>query len=180
MSFWINNVNEEKITGSFELGGMLEPIPANTTCLAFIEEAKWDNYEGEEYIILKWKVLAPNEYKNRIVFQKVKVLQSNQEKAAKAQAMLLSINHNAKGKLHESATMPSTVDLQKNLCNKPMMISVQVWELEDGRSGNWIAAVKPKSDGTPDNVVPVEVVKAQPAPKTKKVEVEVDEDELQF
>ena len=50
MSFWINNVNEEKITGSFELGGMLEPIPANTTCLAFIEEAKWENFEGEENI----------------------------------------------------------------------------------------------------------------------------------
>lgn len=171
MSFWINNVNEEKVTGQFELGGVIEPIPANTNLIAFIEEAKWNNYEGNEYINLKWKVLSPDEYKNRIIFQKVKVLEENQEKAAKAQKMLLSINHNAKGKLHEATAMPSTSDLQKNLANKPMIINVQVWELEDGRSGNWIAAVKPKDAGSPDNVVPVEVKKAE------KVE---EDDELQF
>lgn len=181
MSFWINDINTEKTTGSFELGGFLEPIPTNTNVTAFIEEAKWDSYEGNEYINLKWKVLAPAEYKNRIIFQKVKVLEPDENKAKKAQTMLLSINHNAKGKIHESAKMPDTGELQKNLCNKPMIINLQLWELEDGRKGNWVAAVKPKNAEDPENVVNVEVVKAAPAPKkTKMVEVEVDEDELQF
>lgn len=173
MSFWISNVNEEKITGEFELGGVIEPIPAGTKVTAFVEEAKWDMYQEEKYISLKWKVLAPKEYKNRIVFQKVKVLQEDETKAAKAQKMLLSINHNAGGKLHTMEEMPTTVDLQKNICNKPMIISLQVWELDDGRSGNWVAAVMPKNAGDPDSVVSVEFVHAQPEKKA-------DEDVIPF
>lgn len=161
MSFWINDVKEEKVTGSFEMGNTLEPIPANTNMTSFIEEAKWDSYEGVEYINLKWKVLAPDEYKNRIVFQKLKVLDINEDKAAKAQKMLLSINHNAKGKIHENTEMPTTSELQKNLCNKPMIVNVQVWELDDGRKGNWIAAVKPKNAESPASVVNVEVVESE-------------------
>lgn len=157
MSFWINNVNEEKITGEFELGGVIEPIPAGTKVTSFIEEIKWDNYADENYINIKWKVLAPNEYKNRIVFQKLKVMQEDKVKASKAQQMLLSINHNAKGKLHTLSEMPQTVDLQKNLCNKPMIIALQVWKLEDGREGNWVAAVMPKNAGEPDKIISVEV-----------------------
>lgn len=155
MSFWLNDVKEEKITGEFTLGGSLEPIPANTNVLAFVEEAKWDSYEGENYISLKWKVMAPNEYKNRIIFHKLKVMDADKTKASKAQKMLLSINFNAKGKLSEMKEFGDT-ELQKNLCNKPMMLNLQVWDL-DGRTGNWVASVKPKGSEAPDRVV--EVVK---------------------
>jgi hypothetical protein len=159
MSFWLVE-EEERKTGEFELGGgVLEPIPSGTTCIAFAEEAKWDDYEGEEYISLKWKILSPDEYKNRIVFQKLKVMQQDKEKAKKAQQMLLSINFNAKGSLDELKTVPDTEDLQKNLCNKPMLITLQVWEMND-RKGNWVSKVAPKGSGTPDKIA--KVVKEDP------------------
>lgn len=155
MSFWINE-QEEKVTGSFELGGgILEPIPKDTNVTAFAEEAKWDSYDGDEYISLKWKVLAPSDYKNRIIFHKLRVLDEKEEKAAKAQQMLLAIDFNAKGKINELKERPTNEELQKNLCNKPMILNLQVWEI-DGKSGNWVAAVKPKKSGDPEQVVKVE------------------------
>lgn len=167
MAFWLNEVKEEKVTGEFTLGGSIEPIPANTNCIAFIDEAKWDTYAGEEYISLKWKVLAPNEYKNRIIFHKLKVMEADKVKAGKAQKMLLSIDFNAKGSLSKMESFDNS-DLQKNLCNKPMLINLQVWEIDD-KKGNWIASVKPKGDSVPEKIIPV-----------IREEITVDEDDLVF
>lgn len=171
MSFWIVD-KEEKITGDFELGGgQLEPIPANTNVTAFIEEAKWDEYQDEEYISLKWKVLAPNDYKNRIIFHKLKVLQDDKKKAKKAQNMLLAIDFNAKKQLAELREQPSTEDLQKALCNKPMIINLQVWEMND-KKGNWITSVKPKGAKDPENIVVDE--------REKTPDIDVNEDIIPF
>lgn len=158
--FWIIDENEvENNTGEFSLSGNeFEPIPANTNALAMISEAKWDNYAGEEYISLKWNILEPSQYKNRVIFHKLKVMQEDKNKAKKAQQMLLAINHNAKGKLHELRVQPSNEDLQKHLNFKPMMINIQVWDL-DGKKGNWISSVKPKGDGVVDMVIPVVIEK---------------------
>ncbi len=57
MSFW----NIEESTGEFESGGGdIKPIPADTSCLASIDEAKWDrDRDNNEYISLRWTVLMP-------------------------------------------------------------------------------------------------------------------------
>jgi len=158
-NFWLVDDKEVK-SGDFTLQGKVEVIPSNTNCIAMIEEAKWDEYKDEEYISLKWKVLQPAEYKNRVIFQKIKVYENDENKAKKAQNMLLAINYNAKGNLHELQGAPTATELQKALCNKLMQINVQVWKMQgdDGsdREGNWIAAVKPKGDGVPDKVIKVE------------------------
>lgn len=168
-NFWLVD-NEEKVTGSFELsGGIIEPIPSNTNVTAYCEEAKWDNYADEDYISLKWKVLAPNEYKNRIIFQKLKVMNEDQTKAKKAQNMLLAIDHNSKGELAKLKARPENEDLQKALCNKPMILNVQVWEIDD-KKGNWISAVKPKNAEDPSIII-----------KDERANVpEVDDDEIDF
>ena len=174
MSFWIVDKEEVK-TGDFEMGGgSIEPIPSNTNVTAFIEEAKWDEYEDEEYISLKWKVLAPNEYKNRIIFHKLKVMQENKDKAKKAQNMLLAIDFNAKKQLAELRERPETEDLQKALCNKPMIINLQVWEMND-KKGNWVASVKPKGAKDPENIVIDERVKDDKSPT-----ISIDSDEIPF
>ena len=70
MSFW--DINEE-VSDKFEISGGdgFSVIPANTQCLAVIDECKWDqDREGNRYISLRWSVLAPAEYKNRKLFQK--------------------------------------------------------------------------------------------------------------
>lgn len=147
MSFW--NTSEE-ITGSFESGGGdIEPIPANTTVLAAPDEAKWDDHNGDYYISVRWVVLQPKEYANRKIFQKIRVEDKDPKKADKAKRMLGAIDHNAGGKLAASGEKPTDESLTRNLVNKPMMLKLQLWEIEadDGtkKRGNWVSAVAPRS-----------------------------------
>lgn len=177
MSFWNLSDQNEKLdtTGKFEAGGGdIEPIPAKTQVKAAIDEAKWDSYEGVDYINLRWTVLAPAEYKNRKIFQKVKVSDPDSKKADKAKKMLAAIAVNAGGGLLKVTGLPSDQDLQKHLLNKPMALLLQVWEIQksDGTTGkgNWIGAVSP-----------LRKQEAAPAP-APKVEPEADpfEDDVPF
>lgn len=177
-NFW---ALEEEITGTMEMGGgEIEPIPAKTQCLAAIDEIKWEEYGGETYIVARWNVLQPAEYKNRKIFQRLKVNAPDAAKKAKAIKMLAAIDFNAKGGLMASGKEPTDAMMQKGLMNKIMVIMVQVWKMEDQttgemRQGNWISAVSPRSATTPERVIPVvkEVI-----PKTS--EEEMEEDGLQF
>lgn len=162
MSFWqtSDNENAAQNTGNeFETGGgNIEPIPASTRLKAMIDDAKWDSFQGDEFINLRWTVLAPESYNNRKVFQKVRVLDQDTKKADKAKRMLAAIDANAGGQLAKKQDVPSDMDLASALMNKPMMIEVQVWEMtgDDGqkRSGNWVSKVAPanSSSGTEQHV----------------------------
>lgn len=151
MSFWNLSDSNEKLsaTGSFESGGGdIEPIPAKTQVKACIDEVKIDIYQGDEYISARWSVLAPAEYKNRKIFQKIKVFDADSKKADKAKKMLAAIAVNAGGGLLKVQGAPKDQDLQKHLMNKPMALLLQVWEIEDNQTGekkrgNWISAVSP-------------------------------------
>lgn len=157
MSFWNLNDSNDKLdtTGSFESGGGdMEPIPSNTQVKAAIDEAKWDDYEGDEYISLRWTVLTPAEFKNRKIFQKVRVLDPDTKKADKAKKMLAAVAANAGGGLLKVSGKPTDQDLQKNLLNKPMALKLQVWKIDkdrdgtplsgdDIKKGNWVSQVAP-------------------------------------
>jgi hypothetical protein len=157
MSFWNLNDSTEQLntTGNFETGGGdIAPIPAKTQVKAAIDEAKWDmTQDGDEYISLRHTVLAPAEYKNRKVFQKLWVMgnnPNNKNPAAqgdKAKRMLAAIAANCGGGLLKVQGKPSDQDLQSNLTGKPMALLLQVWKLEkdDGTTaeGNWVSSVSP-------------------------------------
>ena len=167
MSFWTTEALASN--GTVETGGgSIEPIPAKTQVKAAIDEAKWDSYDGEEYISLRWTVLAPADYKNRKIFQKIKV--NDPAKSEKAKKMLGAIAVNAGGGLLKTAGEPSDSDLQKHLLNKPMALLLQVWKIkpEDGSdemTGNWISSVSPLKS------------KAAPTPPPA---VEFDDDDIGF
>ena len=72
---------------------LIDPIPDNTQCIAAIEEAKWADWEGESYINLKWRVMRPAEYANRVIFQKLHVMKHG-DKGDKAKRMLMAIDVN--------------------------------------------------------------------------------------
>lgn len=140
MSFWdLENLDTE--TGSFETGGGSEPIPAGTQLKAVIDEIKWDTWEGDEYISARWTIVD-GDYKNRKVFHKIRVNDTDQKKAEKAKRMLAAIATNAGGGLLKLQNKPTDGELQQHLLHKPMAIMVQVWEI-DGKSGNWVSAVAP-------------------------------------
>lgn len=153
MSFWTTSDNTAiNASGAFEVGGGGEPIPANTSVLACPDEAKWDSYEGDYYISLRWNILEPAAYKGRKVFHKLRVESADSKKKDKALRMLAAIDANAGGKLASSGQKPSDIDLMQNLVNKPMVLKLQIWEVDDGnggtKKGNWVSAVSPRNAPT--------------------------------
>jgi len=180
MSFWdMNDGSKLDASGEFDMGGLLEPIPNNTGCIAAIEEAKWDEYDVSRYISLKWRVVKPEQYANRVIFQKVKVLDQDPQKAAKAKRMLAAIDANAGGKLLKLTSEPTDMDLMGALAGKMMAIKVMVWKIaadqaEDGqeRSGNWISAVAPVKKGA----APAPAPKPAPAPDPEPVDEDYEDD----
>ncbi len=180
MSFWDLSDGENAAASAeteYEIpGGNLDPIPEGSSVLALIDEAKWDERDEAEYISLRWSVLAPDEYKNRKIFQKLWVTDDDPnakdaDKAAKkrdkARRMLAAIDANAGGKLVKHAGKPTDESLTQCLTNKPMVIKCMVWSMPDRENpserieGNWIAAVAPKDKGT--DVKPARPKPAAPA-----------------
>lgn len=165
MSFFnLSDGNNAAATdGTFESsGGNMEPIPANTQLLAIVDEAKWDEFQGDSYISLRWTIMAPEEHKNRKIFQKVKVNNKNQTTADNAKRMLAAIDKNAGGKLAASGAMPTDESLTMALCHKPMVIRVKVWNMTkedtgEKMTGNWIDKVAARNGGHQQQA-------AQPAP----------------
>lgn len=174
MGFWNTSDNQGlPSNGEFETGGGdITPIPANTAVLAAPDEAKWDEHKGDRYINLRWVVLAPAEYKNRKVFQKIRVNASDLKKRDKAIRMLAAIDSNAGGKLMATGREPSDGELISALANRQMVLKLQVWETDDKtKSGNWVAAVSPKK-GT-DPVAPA-------IPEAHAATVEDDDESIPF
>jgi hypothetical protein len=157
MSFWQTSEGKSATdtTGKFESGGGIALIPENTTCLAMITEANIAEYQGDEYINLAWTVNKPDAYKNRKVFQKVRIFDAETKKRDKALNMLAAIDKNAGGKLSKSDSAPTNETLL-HLMQKPMLIKVMVWEIND-KTGNWVAAVSPRSVEEPVQVAQAQV-----------------------
>lgn len=162
MSFWNTQSGEnvtETATTEYDAGGGFELIPDGSTVLAYPEEAAWEQKDTghmERYIKIKWKVQKPEGVEGRVVFQKLWVKDHDpQAKADKAEAkrekalrMLATIDANAGGRLAKKGTEPTDDDLALALVNKPMALTVKVWEIDGAQGkieGNRIAAVHPKN-----------------------------------
>jgi hypothetical protein len=166
MSFWQTSDNDDatKTDGSFESGGgNFDPIPEGSSVLAMPDEAKWDSPRdrSEEFVSIRWSVIAPQEYANRKVYQKLWVDDHDPSvrdstkavrKTDKAKRMLAAIDANAGGKLARNAKRPDDADLATALLLKQMVIKLGVWSMTNERgeenSGNWVMAVSRKANGT--------------------------------
>lgn len=153
-------------------GGNMQPIPSDTNVLAAIDEAKWaKNQKGDEFISLRWTVIAPEDFANRKIFQKLWVTDfdpsvyiKGEDKALakrdKAKRMLAAIDTNAGGRLLAKPVMPTDESMTLHLTNKPMIVKVMVWEMTDRMTGdvargNWVGAVSSKANGkvsSPDEI----------------------------
>lgn len=158
MGFWNLSDGEDaaKTGAEYEIpGGNMDPIPAGSSVLAMVDEAKWatTQNDAEEYVSLRWTVLAPEEFKNRKVFQKLWVTDHDPNakdtakaiaKTDKARKMLAAVDANAGGKLTAKDAKPSNDDLAMALMDKPMVITLGLWDMA-GNTGNWVMAVAPKN-----------------------------------
>lgn len=160
MSFWTTSDNDDvtKTDGSFDAGGgNFDPIPDGTSVMAMPDEARWQETRDRdaEFVSIRWTVIAPEEYKNRKIFQKLFVSDEDPNerdatkrtrKTDKAKRMLAAIDSNAGGKLMKNARKPTDEDLAVALIGKQMVLRLGVWEMNDN-SGNWVQQVAPKSKG---------------------------------
>lgn len=144
MSSWMGKFAETD--GKFEEES-LEPIPKGTQVVAYIEDAQIDegneDYGTERHIKLQWRIHKPEEYQNRVIFQKVRVWHDDRSKQERAMRILAAIDKNCGGGLASLSQEPGPSDLQQHLLQKPMIIKLDVWEFGD-RTGNWVQAVAPK------------------------------------
>lgn len=169
MSFWElsdgEKANENASTEYETGGGQFDPIPNDTDALADVKAAKWQTKgEGPDavrFIEVQWSVQKPEQFANRVVFQKLWVSDLDpgaksedkaKEKRDKARKMLATIDANAKGQLMRSADAPTDDSLALALQGASMVIKVMEWGMEsnDGSwmAGNWVSAVKPKDAET--------------------------------
>ena len=142
-------------------GGNMEPLPEGSKVLAMVEDAEWkEDAEHNEFLNLKWTVLKPEEVKNRKIFQKLWIKdfdprEKDEAKAEKkrdrARRLFAAIDANAGGKLAKKGGIPDADAIMLALVNKPMVIRLGLWEMEDRQnpgqtiSGNWVQAVSPKT-----------------------------------
>ncbi len=133
MAFWDTNegdkITKENTSTDYEVSTQMEPIPDGTVLKAIPTEAKWDDYEGDRYISIRWDVID-GEFKSRVIFHKVRVSSNKPKQKDKALRMLAAIDANAGGKLMELEGEPTDQQLSY-LCNKPMEIRVRIWEMEN-------------------------------------------------
>lgn len=177
-NFWKTSAGTPvQSTGKMEMGGgNMAPIPAGTKVKAMITEIKFDNSSerdmanelGEQFINVRWDIVD-GEYKKRVVFQKIRVQAKDDAKRDKNIEMLAAIDFNAGGKLMSGGEEPTDMSMARNLCNTPMILQLQVWEIkdeskdkEDWPRGNWVQSVynatqvkadepKPKEESKPDD-----------------------------
>lgn len=165
MSFWNLSGGETANTNTsteFEIpSGGFEVIPAGSSVLAIIDKAAWAHKDrndsmSPEYLELTWQVMQPESVKGRKIFHKLWVTDAHPDakdattaakKRDKALRMLAAIDANAGGKLSTLNAKPTENQLGMALTNKPMVITLQVWDDNQTKlpAGNWVSAVAPKT-----------------------------------
>jgi len=165
MSFWDlsdNTSAAENVEKEYEVpGGNMEPIPNNSDVLANIKAVKWSNKKdaSERFVEIQWQVEKPEQFANRVVFQKLwvddldpgaKSEEKARQKRDKARRMLATIDANAKGRLTQSTDAPTDDSLSLALVDCRMVIKCMLWKINDAATGetirgNWVSAVKPKN-----------------------------------
>ena len=171
MSFFqLSTGQAVQATGEFESGGgNMEPLPEGTQVLAMVDQAKWDAHDGEYFVSLRWTVAMPEEYKNRKIFQKIKVKNPDADKRDKALMMLAAIDANAGGQIMALGAEPEDADLAAALLNRPMVLKLGLWKMQnekgEDKSGNWVQKVAPRKKGaTAPAASPTAQVPRTPAP----------------
>jgi hypothetical protein len=195
MSYYIDDDgNAIEAKEKAEIGsGNFEPLPAGLIAVAVVKEAGWQEHtNGANFINVMWQVGHPEEFKNRVVGQKLWVedfdpntydeanmsrsndeaLEKAKKKRIKAKATLLTIDLHSGGKLKKKGTQPTNADLQ-SLVNKTMNITVQQYRFKDQTTGemvvgNWVGEVGPRDDQiVKDQVLPTQPKKLDPTERRR-------------
>lgn len=167
MSYFKLSTGENVVTdGDFKNGGDgFEPIPSGQVVKAAVTSLKWDVYQDNpEVLALEWVIAAPQKYRNRKVFQKIKLNDPSTEVRDKAIRMFSAIYKNAGSDSSKFTSKPTEQQLISDLANKFMLLQLAVWESEDKtKSGNYVSRVSPMNNA--DQAAKVETIVGAEKPK---------------
>lgn len=151
MGIFDNKIEGNKPSGGTFEGQSYELIPKGTQCLAYVEDSQVESQDTEsgidQFIELKWRILKPESVANRVIYQKIRIWDSDGKKQNRAWMMLAAIDQNAGGIIGAQSSEPDDALLARALINKPMLIKLDVWDI-GGKTGNWVCAVAPKPEGS--------------------------------
>lgn len=164
MSFWALTDGENAAETGKEYdagGGNFDVIPKGTSVLAMVHDVSWKSVyqRDEQFVNVKWSVLKPEAYQNRVIFQKLFISDDDPNTPAdkmnakrdKHKRLLMAIDANAKGKLAKMTSKPDDDDLALALTSAQMVLTLGVWDKDDNGTkvpgGNWVMKVAPKTAG---------------------------------
>lgn len=127
-------------TGDYEQKGGGSVIPEGTRVLATVEEIKTQTFDGSthESLNLKWRVEEPDDYNNKVFYQKIKhngedpqsqyYDPAKQEKKIKdAQNMFAAIDANAGGHVKKLMRKPTDQELFNYIVDAKMWVHMGVY-----------------------------------------------------
>ena len=140
-------VDGKKVDGSEENSSVpvSSIVPGGTKAVAVIEEVKWDEYEGNRKVKVRWK-LASGGFAKRVIFQNIEIFakdrktgERDEKKAFRAANVLRRMFMLTGAPIPDSE--PTDADFAQ-MVGKMAGISIEIWEM-DNKSGNWISEIQP-------------------------------------
>ena len=133
-------VDGKKVDGSEENSSVPVAliIPGGTKAVAMIEEVKWDEYQGDRKVKVRWK-LASGSFAKRVVFQSIKIFDKDENKSFRAANVLRRLFMLTGAPIPDAE--PTDADFAQ-MVGKMAGISIEIWEM-DGKEGNWISEIQP-------------------------------------
>lgn len=167
MSYFKLSTGENAVTdGDFKTGNDgFALIPKGQVVKAAITSLKWDQYQDNpEVLALEWVIAKPDQYRNRKLFQKIKLNDPDSSKRDTAVRMFSAIYANAGGDISKFTSKPTEQQMIGDLANKFMLLELGIWELDDkSKSGNFVSRVSPNNNA--DQAAKVDVIVGAEKPK---------------
>ena len=145
--FWANidGAPEHAYTSSFK------PIPDGTVAVAEIKSAEYMQPEGKTpYYEFTWRIVS-EEFKGRMLFQKVRCFEEDEAKSTRARNLLLLLFKLAN--VSVPSGMPGNADVA-HFQGRILKIQIKYKKFDD-RDVNWVSEVYP-SDFVPEPVAHIE------------------------
>jgi len=172
MSFWKTSEGQAA-TGEVQ-DNDFKPVPLSWYKSMF-ESVTVDEYEGVKKVSMKTRIIGDGPGKNRVLFLSLKCWDEDGKKRDRARNLATKIS-NILG-VPQPESEPDDKYFSQWV-DKPIDLYIDVWELDDGKSGNWLKNVEAK--GTKAGGAAKVAPKAAAKPYMPPVEDGIDDSSIPF
>lgn len=168
MSFWQTSAGQEA-TGEVQ-DNDFKPVPL-AWYKSMFESVTVDEYEGVKKVNMKTRIIGDGPGNNRVIFLSLKCWDGDDKKRDRAINLATRISNILGVKQPECEPDDKYFS---QWVDKPIDLYIDVWELDDGKSGNWLKNVEAK--GSKAGGAVVAKPSAKPSKKSRDPEDHGDDD----